>query len=191
MTQCPMCRRDLPTGVAVCPHCQRDLNVGPWTIGFVVLWLVLAASAALSYRQTAQLVRSQALVDHTHRVLAQLQSVLGTLTEAETAQRGFIITGDQVPRAYRAAAAAIPPECRPFGRWSPTIPRSRNDWPKSIAPRGAARYDRSQPRRAPAPRRLRARARRSSRRAWQAADGCGPRTSGGHAARGGSAARGT
>ena len=104
-----MCRRDLPTGVAVCPHCQRALNIGPWTIGFILLWLVLAASAALSYRQTAQLVSSQELVDHTHRVLAGLESIIASLTEAETAQRGFIITSD--PRyldQYRAAAAAVP-----------------------------------------------------------------------------------
>ena len=109
MTQCPMCRRDLPTGVAVCPYCQRALNIGPWTIGFILLWLVLAASAALSYRQTAQLVSSQELVDHTHRVLAGLESIIASLTEAETAQRGFIITSD--PRyldQYRAAAAAVP-----------------------------------------------------------------------------------
>ena len=106
-----MCRRDLPTGAAVCPHCQRDLNVGPWTIGFVFIWLVLVASAALSYRQTAQLVSSQALVDHTHRVLAGLQSIVGTLTDAETAQRGFIITGDDRYLAlHRAAAAALPQE---------------------------------------------------------------------------------
>ncbi len=113
MTQCPMCRRDLPTGVAVCPHCQRALNIGPWTIGFILLWLVLAASAALSYRQTSQLVGSQELVDHTHRVLAGLESIIASLTEAETAQRGFIITGD--PRyldQYRAAAAAVPQAIR-------------------------------------------------------------------------------
>ena len=104
-----MCRRDLPTGVAVCPHCQRALNIGPWTIGFILLWLVLAASAALSYRQTAQLVSSQELVDHTHRVLAGLESIIASLTEAETAQRGFIITSDpSYLDQYRAAAAAVP-----------------------------------------------------------------------------------
>ena len=73
-----MCRRDLPTGVAVCPHCQRDLNVGPWTIGFVLLWLVLAASAALvvpADRPTGQLAGARRshpsrarrpAVDHRH-----------------------------------------------------------------------------------------------------------------------------
>jgi methyl-accepting chemotaxis protein len=106
-----MCRRDLPTGAAACPHCQRDLNVAPWAIGFILIWLVLAASAALSYRQTAQLVKSQALVDHTYRVLAGLQSIVGTLTEAETAQRGFIITGDRrYLSQYEAAAAVVPGE---------------------------------------------------------------------------------
>jgi PAS domain S-box-containing protein len=104
-----MCRRDLPAGVVVCPHCQRALNVGPWAIGFVLLWLVLAGSAALSYWQTSQLVSSQELIDHTHRVLAGLQAILGALTEAETAQRGFIITGDQSHlEQYRAAATNLP-----------------------------------------------------------------------------------
>jgi PAS domain S-box-containing protein len=106
-----MCRRDLPAGAVVCPHCQRDLNVGPWTIGFVLIWLVLAASAVQSYRQTAQLASSQALVDHTHRVLAGLQSIVGTLTDAETAQRGFIITGDERYLVqHQAAATALPQE---------------------------------------------------------------------------------
>src|SRR4030095_17125523 len=68
MTQCPMCRRDLPAGAVVCPHCQRDLNVGPWTIGFVLIWLVLAASAAVSYRQAAQLVSTSGLVEQKHPV---------------------------------------------------------------------------------------------------------------------------
>jgi PAS domain S-box-containing protein len=106
-----MCRRDLPTGAVVCPHCQRDLNVGPWAIGFVLIWVVLIASAALSYRQTAQLVGSQGLIDNTYRVLIGLQSIVGTLTEAETAQRGFIITGDRrYLELYQTAAAAVPRE---------------------------------------------------------------------------------
>ena len=76
-----MCRRDLPAGAVVCPHCQRDLNVGPWTIGFVLIWLVLAASAVQSYRQTAQLASSPA--GHIrHRPIARDDGLVGATPEA-------------------------------------------------------------------------------------------------------------
>lgn len=65
--------------------------------------IVLAFGAALaffvvngvwSYLMVTRLIRNERLVAHTHEVLGELDEVLLALTAAETAQRGFIITGD-------------------------------------------------------------------------------------------------
>jgi signal transduction histidine kinase len=62
------------------------------TIGFTLTLAVLVISAGLSYRNTRQLVAADRMTDHTHRVIGLLEAVLSTLKDAETGQRGFIIT---------------------------------------------------------------------------------------------------
>jgi signal transduction histidine kinase/uncharacterized protein (UPF0297 family) len=64
------------------------------TTGFLLTFLVLLVSGSLSYRNLRQLARNEALVVHTHAVMDQLRDTLTTLTDAETGQRGYIITGD-------------------------------------------------------------------------------------------------
>jgi two-component system sensor histidine kinase AtoS len=68
-------------------------NVGTVaTVGFALTLALLVVSAGLSYRNTRQLVDADGMVDHTHRVISLLEAVLSTLKDAETGQRGFIIT---------------------------------------------------------------------------------------------------
>src|ERR1700726_3850587 len=62
------------------------------TIGFTLTLALLVVSAVLSYRNTRQLVEADLMMDHTHRVISLLEAVLSTLKDAETGQRGFIIT---------------------------------------------------------------------------------------------------
>jgi len=51
---------------------------------------------------------SRALVSHTHRVIETVQATLSTLQDAETGQRGFVITGDgRYLAPYRQAIKAI------------------------------------------------------------------------------------
>jgi PAS domain S-box-containing protein len=85
------------------------MGIGKWaSAGCALALVVLAANAWISYFNTQQLVENEAWVDHTHRSLLQLQDLLGSVTEAETEQRGFLLTGDAaylVP--FQAAVARI------------------------------------------------------------------------------------
>ena len=47
-----------------------------------------------SYRQVRSFLDNDHWVEHTHAVLDQVKTIYTTVTRAETAQRGFCITGD-------------------------------------------------------------------------------------------------
>src|SRR5919204_5153704 len=85
-----------------------------WTRGrianaaFALALVVLAVNAWVSYHNTRQLVETEEWVGHTHRVLAALDGVLIAMTDAETGQRGYLLTGEQDTLApYEAATARI------------------------------------------------------------------------------------
>lgn len=50
---------------------------------------------AVSYFSVVQLNENTAWVAHTHRVINRIDSMLGRVTDAETAQRGYLISGDE------------------------------------------------------------------------------------------------
>ena len=62
--------------------------------GVVLALAVLAANAYVSYRNTQQLGEKELWVRHTQQVLAELSGILGSTSSATTAQRGFLLTGD-------------------------------------------------------------------------------------------------
>jgi PAS domain S-box-containing protein len=64
-------------------------------LGFAMSLFALAVLGWLSYRTTENLIATQALVSHTHEVIATLELGLALLTDAETSQRGFLLTGDE------------------------------------------------------------------------------------------------
>jgi signal transduction histidine kinase len=65
------------------------------TVGFTLTLALLVVGAALSYHNTRQLVLADRMMDHTHRVIGLLEAVLSTLKDAETGQRGFILTQEE------------------------------------------------------------------------------------------------
>ncbi|MHB8724039.1 MAG: methyl-accepting chemotaxis protein [Casimicrobiaceae bacterium] len=76
--------------------------------GFGLALVILIAIAAASYRSTAKLTTTAELVAHSHEVLEKLETVLSTLKDAETGQRGYIITGDdRYLEPFRAAQGSI------------------------------------------------------------------------------------
>ncbi len=80
-------------------------------IGLVVALLV--ANAGLAYRNTRQLLEDTGWVAHTHEVLDLTGGVLRTLVDAETGQRGFVITGkDNFLEPYHQALARLDQEIR-------------------------------------------------------------------------------
>ncbi len=78
------------------------------TAGFAIALIAVIVNALISYRNTNQLVQNEERVAHTLRVLAELESTLSTLNDAETGQRGYILTGDAAYlQPYQAAIASI------------------------------------------------------------------------------------
>jgi methyl-accepting chemotaxis protein len=72
-----------------------------WTIGtkigggFALALMALLIIGAVSYRSTTGLIDTATAVDHSHLVLENLEQLLSTLKDAETGQRGFVITGEE------------------------------------------------------------------------------------------------
>ncbi|MEG5067000.1 CHASE3 domain-containing protein [Microcoleus sp. B3-A4] len=75
-------------------------------IGMVVALLIF--NAATSYRNTLKLVENERWVSHTHQVLTELEATLSTLKDAETGQRGYLLTGEErYLEPYNSAIARI------------------------------------------------------------------------------------
>jgi CHASE3 domain sensor protein len=72
-----------------------------WTIGtkigggFALALAALVVIGWVSYRSTASLIETSTWVEHTHLVLENLDELLSTMKDAETGQRGFLITGEE------------------------------------------------------------------------------------------------
>ncbi len=63
--------------------------------GYGVALLVVAIVGVITYRSTIELIDSADWVAHTHLVKEGITKVLSALKDAETGQRGFLITGEE------------------------------------------------------------------------------------------------
>ncbi len=82
---------------------EQKLALG---VGAVIV--LLLANGVLSYRATRALIDANAGVAHSHEVLAEIEATLSTVKDAETGQRGYLITGEEIYlEPYRAALAGI------------------------------------------------------------------------------------
>jgi len=87
------------------PAFARDLSV----LGFALSCAILAIVGATSYQRLAELRGASRAVEHTHEVRTALERILSLLTDAETAQRGFLLTGAVAYlEASNAALASLP-----------------------------------------------------------------------------------
>lgn len=87
------------------PVIARYLSV----LGFALSCAILAFVGATSYHRLAELKDASRLVAHTHEVRTELERILSLLTDAETSQRGFLLTGAaSYLEAYNAALASLP-----------------------------------------------------------------------------------
>jgi methyl-accepting chemotaxis protein len=64
-------------------------------VGFAASFVLLAAIGFGAYRSIESLTRTSYAVAHTHAVLEHIAALLGAMENAETGQRGFVITGDE------------------------------------------------------------------------------------------------
>jgi methyl-accepting chemotaxis protein len=87
-----------------------------WTVGrrllagFGLSALTLVLVAVVSYRNAKLLIDNDALVEQSHQIRIELTNLLSDMKDAETGDRGYVITGDDsYLEPYNAAIAVIAP----------------------------------------------------------------------------------
>jgi len=86
---------------------SRENNI-PLAIGLSAVLIFFISSGLLSFRNAKFLSDDAKAVAHTHQVMSGLDDVLSLMKDAETGQRGFIVTGsDKYLEPYMQARAAI------------------------------------------------------------------------------------
>jgi PAS domain S-box-containing protein len=72
-------------------HNMRDVVV----IGFLLTLAVLAAGGLSGYMNVRRMADNDRMVAHTHEVIGSLESLLSIIKDAETGQRGYLLTEDE------------------------------------------------------------------------------------------------
>lgn len=86
----------------------RRATPNPATIGLALIAALLVTNGLVSQWNINRLVTNEHRVVHVQEVLTALEEVLTTVTEAETSERGFLITDDaQYLRLYESAVGRI------------------------------------------------------------------------------------
>ncbi len=86
------------------------------SVGFLLLTGVVVANACASFWNISTLATTHRLTVHTHEVLTQIEETLSLLKDAETGQRGYLITGEsRYLRPYEDAAAGIQQRSKRLG----------------------------------------------------------------------------
>ena len=77
-------------------------------MGFAIAIIALIVIAAAGYRASVRLIENDQRVAHTQAVRHQIQQLFNDMTNAETGQRGFVITGkDEFLAPYTAGLADL------------------------------------------------------------------------------------
>lgn len=64
-------------------------------LGFAVAVLTIVVIGFSGHRATARLIENDRMVEHTHEVRRTIAHLLAALTDVETGQRGYLLTGDE------------------------------------------------------------------------------------------------
>src|SRR5215467_8516476 len=94
---------------------SNDMTVfSSWTAGkkllagFGLSAFTLVAIAFIAYVNTGRLIDNDAWVKHTYQVRTELADLLSQMKDAETGQRGYLLTGDDNYLApYKAAIVVV------------------------------------------------------------------------------------
>src|SRR6202140_1739593 len=77
-------------------------------MGLAVAGMILLVVAGMLYRNGRSFIEASEWVSHTHEVVAELEATLSAIAEAQTATRGYIITGQEVfVEPYQVAAQGV------------------------------------------------------------------------------------
>ena len=64
------------------------------SLAFIICLLIIIISSLFSYRSTQQLIVTGSWVIHTYEVKAVLENIISELKDAETGQRGYLLTDE-------------------------------------------------------------------------------------------------
>ncbi|MBE9601230.1 CHASE3 domain-containing protein [Pedobacter sp. MC2016-24] len=77
-------------------------------LGFGISLFLLLLSSGISYFSISQLMESQRWVEHTTQVRSALNNLISLMKDAETGQRGYLLTGDDTfLEPYNGAKAQV------------------------------------------------------------------------------------
>src|SRR4051794_10004263 len=65
-----------------------------FNLGYVLVLATLVADGVVTYFNLGTVAESNRWIDHTREVIIELERALSTLKDAETGQRGYLLTGD-------------------------------------------------------------------------------------------------
>ncbi|NDJ15764.1 ATP-binding protein [Myxacorys almedinensis] len=84
---------------------------GKWVVGgYLLAFLLTGGTSAISYQNAARLAESTTKVKRTQEVIGTLLGILGTLNEAESGRRGYILLGDRAELdRYQLAITKLDP----------------------------------------------------------------------------------
>lgn len=100
-----------------------------WTVASgVIVLAVFLGSALVTYLNTRALVADQQWVSHTLEVLARLEGLWAKVAEAESAERGYLVTGDAAYlEPYQNALKSIPADLHDLRGYTSDNPRQREN----------------------------------------------------------------
>jgi CHASE3 domain sensor protein len=87
----------------------RDWTIGKKiALGFGLSVAVLVAVGGITYGTTDMLIQNDRMVSHTHQVIETVAHVVSLMKDAETGQRGYLLTGqDEYLEPYRSSIAVV------------------------------------------------------------------------------------
>ncbi|MDZ8136756.1 MAG: response regulator [Nostoc sp. DedQUE04] len=104
------------------------LKIGPKIgVSFALSLATLTTIGFISYQSTNELIQTSRKESHTYQVLSQLEDLNLQLTNAETGQRGYIITGEQrYLEPYNAAIQVLNQKVKELQRLTADNPNQQN-----------------------------------------------------------------
>jgi len=94
--------------------------------GFTLAFLLLLGIGGVAYRSITSLTNTSQLVTHTYKVLEDVAEVLSLLKDAETGQRGYVISGDDTfLEPYQTGVASVPAVIKDLRQLTSDNPRQQ------------------------------------------------------------------
>ena len=110
---------------------QRSESRLPRLIALAVVVAFFLGTAAITYWNTDTLRSSSTWVAHTHQVIGAVDEVLSMMQDAETGQRGFVVTGDEkYLDPYNSALAKIDGQVEALARLTIDDPNQQARFPE-------------------------------------------------------------